>query len=215
MAQATPRKHLSPEIFDNLWRGLQEVALWGSWVVALFLLVALFSYSPSDPGWTYSAEPGPVSNAGGVVGAFAANILFNLFGWFAYLVPLLLGYGGWLVYRERQAREEDRERPSRILLLVRAVGLLLVVLSTTALLTTHMLPEPDAGFSPGGILGESFHGMLVAWFNRFGASLLLLGLLVSGITLLTGLSWFWVMDAVGAVTLNLYDWLRQRLQRYL
>lgn len=214
MAQATPRKHLSPEIFDNLWRGLQEVALWGSSVVALFLLVALFTYSPSDPGWTYSAEPGPVSNAGGVVGAYAADILLHLFGWFAYLLPLLLAYGGWLVYREHRAQEEDRERPSRTLLLVRAVGLLLLVLSSTGLLTTHVLPAAGAGFAPGGILGESFHGMLVAWFNRFGASLLLLGLWVSGITLLTGLSWFWVMDAVGATTLNLFDWVRQRFGRY-
>ena len=135
MAQATPKKHLSPEIFDNLWRGLQEVALWASSVVALFLLVALFSYSPADPGWTYSAEPGPVNNAGGVVGAFAANILFSLFGWFAYVLPLLLVYGGWLVYREHKAQQEDRQRPSRTLLLVRAVGLMLVVLSTTALMT--------------------------------------------------------------------------------
>lgn len=213
MAQATPRKHLSPEIFDNLWRGLQEVALWGSSVVALFLLVALFTYSGSDPSWSHSTDPGPVSNAGGVVGAYVAGFLFELFGWFAYVMPLLIAYGGWLVYREQRAREEDNDRPSRILLLVQAVGLLLVVLSATALLTTHISPV-DTGFKPGGILGESFHGMLVAWFNRFGASLLLLGLLVSGITLLTGLSWFWVMDAVGAVTLNLYDWLRQRLQRY-
>ena len=48
-------------------------------------------------------------------------------------------------------------------------------------------------------------------FNELGATLLLLALFFSGFTLFTHLSWFKVMDTVGAFTLNSLDWLRFRI----
>ena len=211
MAQATPRKRYPTELFTHLWRGMREVTFWVCGLLALYLLAALLSYSPNDPGWTYSTGPGEVSNVGGVVGAYIADILLHLFGWLAYLVPIAIAFGGWLVYHERQEKNLQAARPSRRLLLLRAVGLIMVLLSTTGLISMHGAGDA-AAFDPGGILGQSIDTLLIGWFSRFGAGLMLLTLLVGGTTLLTGLSWFWVMDVIGAATLWLFDrvvaWLR-------
>ena len=44
-------------------------------VVALVLLTALFTFSPADPGWSYSGEGGPVENRIGPFGALVADLL--------------------------------------------------------------------------------------------------------------------------------------------
>ena len=67
--------------------------------IALYLLIALLTYDPGDPGWSYSGPTGEVHNVGGVVGAYVADVALYLFGYMAFLFPLLLAYGGWLVTR--------------------------------------------------------------------------------------------------------------------
>ena len=49
----------------------------------------------------------------GVVGALIADVLFSLFGYLAYLLPVMIAYSGWLVLRGSGCagcREEEQER---------------------------------------------------------------------------------------------------------
>ena len=59
------------------------------WMV--LLLMSLLSYSPSDPSLNHAMSRGKVTNLGGLLGAYTAGFLNDLFGSGSLLLPLLLG----------------------------------------------------------------------------------------------------------------------------
>ena len=69
------------------------VALFGA---ALIWLIALATYEPTDPVWFFSAGSGaqPV-NFAGRVGAFLAELSFQLLGYASYLIPAAMVVLGW------------------------------------------------------------------------------------------------------------------------
>src|SRR5690625_6837172 len=75
-------------------------------VAAIYLLLCLASHHPSDPGWSRSAGSGPIHNLGGAFGAWLADLFLQIFGYMAYAAPLLIGFAGFRVLRERA---EDRK----------------------------------------------------------------------------------------------------------
>jgi S-DNA-T family DNA segregation ATPase FtsK/SpoIIIE len=189
-------------------RSLREGTLWVLGALALLLLLALFSYHPLDPGFSDTGEPGPVGNWIGPVGAWLAGFFLFLFGRPAYLFPVMLAYAGWLVHKD-QALPEMR---SRINTLLRALGFVLTLVTSCGLASLHWsgvgLPN-----SAGGVLGEltgrgSAHGL-----SFLGATLLLLGLWLAGVALFLGLSWFEVMDRLGAAVLAAIEWVRSRMEQ--
>ena len=190
-------------------RSLREGTLWVLSALALILLLALLSYHPQDPGFADTGEPGQsISNWIGPVGAWLAGFFLFLFGRPAYLFPLMLVYAGWLVHKE-QALPDAR---SRINTLLRAAGFVLTLVTSCGLATLHW---SGAGLpmSAGGVLGElagqgSAHGL-----SFLGATLLLLGLWLAGVALFMGVSWFEVMDRLGAWVLQAIEWIRTRIEQ--
>jgi DNA segregation ATPase FtsK/SpoIIIE, S-DNA-T family len=189
-------------------RSLREGTLWVLGAVALLLLLALFSYHPHDPGFSDTGEPGPVGNWIGPVGAWLAGLFLFLFGRPAYLFPVMLAYAGWLVHKD-QSLPDTR---SRINTLLRALGFVLTLVTSCGLASLHWsgLGLPN---SAGGVLGElagkgSAHGL-----SFLGATLLLLGLWLAGVALFVGLSWFEVMDKLGAAVLKAIEWIRSRMEQ--
>ncbi len=189
-------------------RSLREGTLWILCALALLLLLALLSYQMKDPGFATTGEPGPVRNWIGPVGAWLASFFLFLFGRPAYLFPVMLAYAGWLVHRE-QALPEAR---SRLNTLLRAAGFVLTLLTSCGLATLHWdgsaLPN-----SAGGVLGEligegSAHGL-----SFLGATLLLLGGWLAGVALFLGVSWFEVMDKLGAWVLQSIEWVRTKIDQ--
>jgi S-DNA-T family DNA segregation ATPase FtsK/SpoIIIE len=71
-------------------RALRESALLLFGTLALILLTALVTYDPHDPGFSFTGEPGHVSNSIGPVGAWFADVLLFLFGRAAFLFPVML-----------------------------------------------------------------------------------------------------------------------------
>ena len=55
----------------------------------------------------------------------------------------------------------------------------------------------------GGVLGDVVGRGLARVFSPLGATLILLALFLTGITLFTSLSWFALMDTIGYYTLSL------------
>lgn len=89
------------------WRlRLREGALIGFAAIFLYTLVALLTYSGADPGWSRTGSGSAVRNAGGPAGAWLADVFFALFGYMAYLFPLMLGYRAWVVFRDRYITAE-------------------------------------------------------------------------------------------------------------
>ncbi|MBT8135331.1 MAG: DNA translocase FtsK 4TM domain-containing protein, partial [Gammaproteobacteria bacterium] len=104
MAQArrtktTTNSEKSAVIATQLQRGLREGAMLVLMALALFLFTALITYDSSDPGWSYTGSRESIHNAAGVVGAWFADVLYNLFGYLSYLFPVIIAYSGWLVLR--------------------------------------------------------------------------------------------------------------------
>jgi DNA segregation ATPase FtsK/SpoIIIE, S-DNA-T family len=189
-------------------RSLREGTLFVLGALALILLLALVSYHPHDPGFADTGEPGPVGNWIGPIGAWASGFFLFLFGRPAYLFPLMLAYAGWLVHKEA-ALPDAR---SRVNTLLRAAGFILTLLSSCGLATLHWSPNALPN-SAGGALGEltghgSAHGL-----SFLGATLLLLGLWLAGVALFLGVSWFQIMDGLGAWILRSVEWLRNRFEQ--
>ncbi|MDR0780902.1 MAG: DNA translocase FtsK 4TM domain-containing protein [Pseudomonadales bacterium] len=172
-----------------------------------YLLLAIWSYSPLDPGWSRTGS-GRVSNTVGIGGAWLADILLLLFGYLAYLFPLLLLVKALAIFRERHRPiEVDWE-----LFALRVVGMLLLLLSAAALATMHF-SSAALQESAGGLLGEGLSGMVLPLFDLTGATLVFLTLLFLGLTLGLGLSWLRLADTVGLWCLRAWDALQRRLVR--
>src|SRR5690625_2657116 len=198
-------------------RILKEGALIGLAAISLYLLLALVSYDPGDPGWSQTGENSRIENAGGPAGAWLADVTFLLFGYLAYLFPLMLGYRAWQVFRGR-----DRSQGVDWLLLsLRIAGLVLVMVAGAGLVAMHY-PEVSAlPYNNGGLLGAWVAQVAEGAFNYTGGTLMLLAVFLFGMTVFTDLSWLKLMDETGRLTLLLIEkaqdavrqWQRQRAEK--
>ena len=83
---------------STLSRRLSEVAGVGLFAAALIWLIALVSYDPRDPVWFFSTGTNDVpANFVGPVGAFIAELSYQIVGYAAYLAPAIVAVAGWFV----------------------------------------------------------------------------------------------------------------------
>jgi S-DNA-T family DNA segregation ATPase FtsK/SpoIIIE len=164
----------------------------------LYLVATLFTYSPQDPGWTSSgAVTTPLHNLGGSVGAVIADILFNLFGYTAYLLPLILGAIAWIALFQSEPDAETTDLTPAL----RLVGLVAFLIAMTGLLHLRLGGDGVEVTRAGGILGRLVGRSLGRGLGQLGGNLFLLALLLTSVTLATGLSWLAVMDRIGALVM--------------
>ncbi|MDH5326769.1 MAG: DNA translocase FtsK 4TM domain-containing protein [Gammaproteobacteria bacterium] len=187
-------------------RGLKEAALIVFWAVALYMSASLITYTQTDPGWSHSDTTEVVANAGGPAGAWFADVFLYLFGYMAYLFPIMVAYTGWLIFA---GRNEDQDFDLRMVSL-RFIGFVLTLCAGTGLATLHFQTQVTLPLDSGGILGDVVAQGLVGVFNFMGGTLLLIALFLTGISLFTSLSWIVLMDKTGAMTLGLLDRLLEQ-----
>jgi S-DNA-T family DNA segregation ATPase FtsK/SpoIIIE len=148
---------------------------------ALIWLIALVSYTPSDPVWFFNTGSAAVpANFAGRVGAFLAELSFQLLGYASYLVPTVLIVVGWH-YFWCHALEAAYTK---------AVGALLLFacLSSFLSLAFGSLEVSGKAFRAGGYLGEWLASELAAYLNRTGSIILILTVLFLAIILSTQFS---------------------------
>ena len=206
LAESALHEKSSARLTLAVSRALREGAVILLAVIAVMLLAALLSYNPGDPGFSFTGGgSGEVSNLIGRGGAWVADVLFFLFGGPAFLFPAMLGTAAWHVSRDHDAESGA----SRANTLVRAAGFVLMLACGCALATLHW----DAGSlrqSAGGVLGSLIGDNLLGGFNFLGATLLLLAGCMTGVSLAFGVSWFDVMDRLGAAFWSGVEWIRAR-----
>ncbi len=167
-------------------------------VSAVYLILSLATHSPGDPGWSRDAGHDQVHNLGGFFGAWIADLFLVLFGYMAYVAPLLIGLAGFRILRERSEPATLADWG------VRTGGLLLIVLTGCMLLSM----QTRGGLAePGGVIGAVLSGPMVNAMGFTGAALINLTILLAGITLFTGLSWIRVIDRTGRGALAAAAWL--------
>ena len=202
MAQATHKKTPSRLVSVQVTHGLREGAFVVLIAISLYLLLALVSYNPEDPGWSHTGMVIEPTNLSGVAGAWFADVFFYLFGYLAFLAPPMVVYSGWLLFREQNSTGMIDYR----VLGIRWAGFVIVVVSGCGLATLHFTPGA-LPLNAGGVMGELMGNGLLDAFSFVGTTLLLLALFLAGITLFTGLSWLALMDLIGHGCIRVFDWL--------
>ena len=195
---------------------LREAALILALALAAYLLLSLSSYDPTDPGWSTTGTNDVIANKGGIVGAWLADSLLYGFGFPAYLAPLMLAFSGWLLFS--WGKSSDSEGALHFWIL-KTAGLLIALSAASGLSTLSLTPY--AGLLPlgaGGVLGELVGNGFIPVFGASGTTLLLLAVLLTGITLFTGLSWLMIIDKLGAVALyvmtHVARWIRETKETF-
>jgi len=187
-------------VHQTLNKRLKEGAFLLLLAISAYFVLSLATFSPVDPGWSFVGAREVPENAGGPVGAWLSSVLLTLFGYLAYLLPVIIAWSGWLLFRDR---EEDKETDYQ-LLVFRWLGFLITLMAGAALATMHVTTDTALPEGPGGILGKALESALVDVISPVGSSLFLLPLLLVGISLFSGISWFTVMDVIGGLVLNGY-----------
>ena len=149
--------------------------------VAILTALALISYSPRDAAWNVSAsgpDSGSTQNWIGPAGSYSADLLFQVFGFAAFLLPMALAVLGsrWL---------KNRPINSQVATLV---GYGLLLLSLPSLLTLWHFPDVRGSVPPGGMLGSLVSGGLRTGFNPIGANLVAVALLLTALFMTTRFS---------------------------
>ncbi|AZG36526.1 MULTISPECIES: DNA translocase FtsK [Shewanella] len=160
-------------------------------MVATYILLALSSFNPSDPGWSQSHFQGEIHNWTGAVGAWTADVLFYFFGFIAFLIPIMIATTGWFIFnRAHRLFEIDYFSVG-----LRIIGFILMLLALAALVS--MNADDMFVFSAGGVAGDVIGQAMLPYFNKLGTTLLLMCFIGAGFTLATGISWLTIIELTG------------------
>jgi S-DNA-T family DNA segregation ATPase FtsK/SpoIIIE len=149
--------------------------------LAVLVALALISYSPRDASFNVSAQPadsGVTNNWMGPVGAYASDLLFQIFGFSAFLLPLAIAVLGWRWCRSRSLDSQSATVGGYFLLLV----------SLPSLLALFPFPAVRGAIPAGGTVGSLISSELLAGFNFWGALLVAVALFFTSLFMTTRFS---------------------------
>ncbi len=209
MSQASRKQKDSKPIAGHVITNLREVLVFASFVVAIYLFIALITYHPDDPGWSHSVTANEIHNSAGTIGAWIADIMLYVFGYLGYVIPVMFLVSGWRWFQLRRKKEPFNQ----IVFSIRGVGIILGLLGGCGIAWMHFqageaLPHEVRG--AGGILGDAIGSILLDATGDIGSTLLMLSMFLIGLTLYTGLSWLSFMDRTGRFTLNTIAAIRHK-----
>ena len=143
--------------------------------VGLIVFASLISFTPFDLGFITTHPNIPAKNFIRTFGAYLAGLLFFLFGWSSYVIPVLVFFVAVKLFKQ--------EKPD--LRLPRFVGILVLLLSLSSLVATFSLKNAAMKFSHAGFLGFAISGFMTNYFGNLGASVLFITLIILSIALVT------------------------------
>jgi S-DNA-T family DNA segregation ATPase FtsK/SpoIIIE len=190
---------------------LRESRLFVLVAAALYLSLVLGTFNRGDPGWSHSVAAGDIRNLGGKVGAWIADGLLYLFGISAWWWVALLGLAAvWTLRRLDGAPGSDRRS---VFIAFAGFCVLLLASSGVEALRLHSL-KATLPLAPGGMIGEVVARVLQSGFGFTGATLILLALFATTLSLFTGISWLTVIEKVGAGLEYASVWVFERWQSW-
>jgi len=186
-----------------------EASIVTSTLLSLYLLLALYSFNPTDAAWTQTAASGISENWMGHTGAYLADTLFFTVGFLAYSLPFLLAALGYVLFKAHH-----RLRAIDFFTLgLRFIGFFLTAFGVLATASINF-DDIHQVFSAGGVIGELIATAMIPNFNFLGTTLLLVCFIATGLTLLTGVSWIQVVDGTGSIVIKTLQWLWQKPNQY-
>ena len=187
---------------------LQQASMIVFMGIAAVLLLALVSYDAKDPGPFVHNNSGigveVCKNLAGCKGAWLANFLYGLLGYFAYAVPVVLVALGLTAFRYPKHLRTPANPIGGLNDVITIVGAILTLVAGSGLAHMLFIPYPDG--IGGGILGSVVTGGLQGTFLGFyGSLLVLLSLFLGGLTVVADISWGEVTEKVGDFMLSVFE----------
>ena len=191
----------------HLRRGISDLWFILSIAAAFVLLLVLFGYHNTDPGWSTSGDAQETLHFLGKPGAYTADALLSLLGYAAYLLPVGMALIGW--------QSVCRAHLDTELMIWKCFALVISIVSLCGMLSLHCdIAINSLAMTGGGVVGQKITiELLKMWPVQLVMSIYTL-LFFIGITLLAELNWAKVLDTVGQWGVNLYNWVRQRIDGY-
>jgi DNA segregation ATPase FtsK/SpoIIIE, S-DNA-T family len=178
---------------------------------ALIWIISLASYEPSDPVWFFSAGAHAApANFAGRVGAFLAELSFQLFGYASYLIPAVMVVIGWNYFWCRSLDAAATKATG--------AGLLFACISTFLSLVFGTLEVSGKAFRAGGYAGEFLAKEMSEYLNRTGSIIVILTLIFLSVIMSTQFSFgrFFgvVFDAIRTALVHgidsFHEWREER-----
>jgi S-DNA-T family DNA segregation ATPase FtsK/SpoIIIE len=162
-------------------RRVSEIVGVALFALSLIWLIALASYDPNDTAWFFATGSNDVpANFIGRVGAFLAELSFQVVGFGSYLLPALVAAGGWQYF---WCRPVDA-------LYTKATGVTLLLACSSAMLSL-LVGSATFGartFEAGGFLGAVLAAWFTAYLNRTGSIIVIVTLMALALILATQVS---------------------------
>jgi S-DNA-T family DNA segregation ATPase FtsK/SpoIIIE len=174
---------------------------------ALFWMIALVTYDPADPVWFFNTGgQDPPANFAGRVGAFLAELSYQVVGFTAYLLPVVLVTLGWHAFWCRRIDS----------LYTKVTGLVLTAGCIASFLSLAFDAAAPATrtFRPGGYVGGWLEALLTEYLNQTGSIIVILTLLFLALMLTTQLSFGRLFSASGAAVARSYAHTNRALRSW-
>jgi len=167
--------------------------------VAVFLFLSLVSYHPMDPSFfSYiSSKVEEIHNWMGIVGAYLSSLLFQGFGFPSFLISfVLVVFAFSFIFRWEWKY-----------LSLKLAGWAVILITTSSFFGLWLSPLRiyRQDLLMGGFIGEIFSRNLVRYFNRPGATVLLLVILILSFVLGTGISFISMVKHLGGAVHKLIE----------
>ncbi len=159
---------------------------------ALIWVISLASYNSSDPVWFFNTgTEHPPANFAGLVGAFVAELSYQLLGYAAYVIPLVMVVIGWHYF---WCRTLDAAYTK-----LTGAALIFGCMSSFLSLAFGTVEVNGKEFRAGGFIGERLAAFLSEYLNRTGSIVLILTLLFVAIILSTQFSFGRLFSALSQI----------------
>ncbi len=174
---------------------------------ALFWIVALASFDPSDPVWYMKVGVvGDTANFAGRVGAFLAELSFQLVGYTAFVVPVALIVVGWNYFWCRAVDAVGTK--------VFGSTLLFMCVGTSLSMIFALTGEPGmASNTGGGYMGRWLSQQMTSNLGATGSMIILLALIFISVIVSTqfsfGRAFAAIFGAAGDGSTKLFTGLRE------
>ena len=200
------------DLSEKLAIKIQEGLLIAWVALAVYLFLALVSYDPKDPGWSYLGTEIVAENIVGKSGAWISDLFLFFFGYIAFIFPAILSLQAFEIFRNRDGKNEF-DGP---FFLLRSFGFLILICASSGIACLHFydfgLDYPNGS---GGVVGLELANLLEPVFSYVGATLIFLALLFFGVTALFDLSWLAAMELLGGAAISVALSIQNRTMRLI